>query len=51
MELTATRRNCSKVCGNLVLVDGLGVGDVGNIVLQDRRQLSIRQNIDYCGYY
>jgi len=30
----------SKVTAGKILVDGLGVGDVGNIVLRDRRQLS-----------
>ncbi|MDR3592219.1 MAG: ribonuclease J [Negativicutes bacterium] len=30
----------SKVTAGNILVDGLGVGDVGNIVLRDRRQLS-----------
>ena len=29
-----------KVTAGRILVDGLGVGDVGNIVLRDRRQLS-----------
>ena len=29
-----------KVTAGKILVDGLGVGDVGNIVLRDRRQLS-----------
>lgn len=30
----------SRVQAGIVMVDGLGVGDVGNIVLRDRRQLS-----------
>jgi len=29
-----------KVTAGKILVDGLGVGDVGNIVLRDRKQLS-----------
>ncbi|MCW2277879.1 ribonuclease J [Heliophilum fasciatum] len=41
LELSSKKASLlSKVAAGRVLVDGFGVGDVGNIVLRDRRQLS-----------
>ncbi|QXM05982.1 ribonuclease J [Crassaminicella indica] len=43
-QVVEITRESARVCGNVpagnILVDGLGVGDVGNIVLRDRKHLS-----------
>ena len=36
---SGARMNSSVPCGSL-LIDGLGIGDIGNVVLKDRRRLS-----------
>ncbi len=41
LEFTANKgEKGSKVTAGRILIDGLGIGDVGNIVLRDRKQLS-----------
>lgn len=42
IELNATHFRCAKekVPANYILVDGLGVGDIGEVVLRDRKNLS-----------
>lgn len=41
MEFTKEKARIGKrVTSGIILVDGLGVGDVGNVVLRDRKQLS-----------
>ncbi|QZY57003.1 ribonuclease J [Crassaminicella profunda] len=43
-QVVEISRDHARICGNVpagnILVDGLGVGDVGNIVLRDRKHLS-----------
>ncbi|WP_053957079.1 ribonuclease J [Inediibacterium massiliense] len=43
-QIVEFSKDYARVCGNVpagnILVDGLGVGDVGNIVLRDRKHLS-----------
>jgi len=41
MEFTKEKARIGKrITSGIILVDGLGVGDVGNVVLRDRKQLS-----------
>jgi len=40
IEVGETVRNVDRVPAGMTLVDGLGIGDVGEVVLRDRRKLS-----------